>query len=277
MVGLVLIGAAGAFAYRSMFGGAILAPSLPPIIKANDAPNKIVPNRSDAQTGRRTRPVQRHPARPKNWCRARSSRSRSSRRMRRRAWFRQFRCRRRRVLSRPAHPPPLHPRRPRLRRCRAPPKVGAPGQPPAAPAGSGGEPKKVHTVTIRSDQVGNANAQLPRRRLPPLGRQRGRRRKRPPGQQPPRAAATRRSPSSRAPKGQRRHRLRSRRRAPTWHGRRHPAPRSPQPRSPQHLSRAGGRRLCGPGHLAAQRGRGPDRVPGASGQIPRASSAVASR
>src|SRR5580704_7768133 len=49
MVGLVMIGAGGAFAYRSMFGGAILAPTLPPVIKANDAPNKIVPNRSDGQ------------------------------------------------------------------------------------------------------------------------------------------------------------------------------------------------------------------------------------
>lgn len=49
MVGLVMIGAGGAFAYRSMFGGAILAPTLPPVIKANDAPNKIVPNRGDGQ------------------------------------------------------------------------------------------------------------------------------------------------------------------------------------------------------------------------------------
>src|SRR5579862_6825884 len=49
MLGLVLIGAGGAFAYRTMFGGAILAPSVPPVIKANDAPNKIVPNRSDNQ------------------------------------------------------------------------------------------------------------------------------------------------------------------------------------------------------------------------------------
>ena len=49
MLGLVLIGAGGAFAYRSMFGGAMLVPSLPPVIKANDGPNKILPNRSDAQ------------------------------------------------------------------------------------------------------------------------------------------------------------------------------------------------------------------------------------
>ncbi len=38
---------AGAFAYRSMFGGSML-PTLPPIIKASDGPNKIVPNTSKA-------------------------------------------------------------------------------------------------------------------------------------------------------------------------------------------------------------------------------------
>ncbi len=40
--GLVVLGTAGAFAYRAMFGGSML-PSLPPIIKADDRPNKIVP------------------------------------------------------------------------------------------------------------------------------------------------------------------------------------------------------------------------------------------
>lgn len=49
VLGLVIVGTAGAFAYRAMFGG-IAFPSLPPIIKANIAPNKIVPSSSgDAQ------------------------------------------------------------------------------------------------------------------------------------------------------------------------------------------------------------------------------------
>jgi hypothetical protein len=160
MVGLVMIGAGGAFAYRSMFGGAILAPSLPPVIKANDAPNKIVPNRSDAQTAasnpagaatsgspeklvsREEQPVAIQP--PNAPPRVVSTIP---------------------VLPAPGAVPAGSPTAvapaPSAAQAMpsAPPKVGAPGQPPAAPlAGSGGEPKKVHTVTIRSDQVGNANA-----------------------------------------------------------------------------------------------------------------------
>ena len=42
VLGLVIIGVASAFAYRTMFGG-VLLPTLPPIIKASDGPNKIVP------------------------------------------------------------------------------------------------------------------------------------------------------------------------------------------------------------------------------------------
>ncbi len=47
VLGLAVLGTAGAFAYRAMFGGSML-PSLPPIIKAEDGPNKIVPNASDS-------------------------------------------------------------------------------------------------------------------------------------------------------------------------------------------------------------------------------------
>jgi SPOR domain len=159
MVGLVMVGAGGAFAYRTMFGGAILAPSLPPVIKANDAPNKIVPNRTDAQAAasnpagaatpgasdklvsREEQPVAVQPANAPP-----------------------------RVVSTipvlpapgaaPASPPaagapalPAVPAQPS-----APPKAAGSAQPPAAPLAGSGEPKKVHTVTIRSDQVGNANA-----------------------------------------------------------------------------------------------------------------------
>ena len=38
--GLMVVGTAGAFGYRAMFGGSVL-PTLPPIIKANNGPNKI--------------------------------------------------------------------------------------------------------------------------------------------------------------------------------------------------------------------------------------------
>jgi len=40
VLGLVVVGTAGAFGYRAMFGGSVL-PTLPPIIKANNGPNKI--------------------------------------------------------------------------------------------------------------------------------------------------------------------------------------------------------------------------------------------
>jgi len=48
VLGLVIVGTAGAFAYRNMFGSAVFA-GLPPIIKAGIAPNKILPNNGDAQ------------------------------------------------------------------------------------------------------------------------------------------------------------------------------------------------------------------------------------
>jgi SPOR domain len=47
VLGLAVLGTAGAFAYRAMFGGSML-PSLPPIIRADDGPNKIVPNATSA-------------------------------------------------------------------------------------------------------------------------------------------------------------------------------------------------------------------------------------
>jgi hypothetical protein len=47
VLGLAVLGTAGAFAYRAMFGGSML-PTLPPIIKADDGPNKIVPNTNNA-------------------------------------------------------------------------------------------------------------------------------------------------------------------------------------------------------------------------------------
>jgi hypothetical protein len=152
MLGLVLIGAAGAYAYRAMFGGAIMAPSLPPIIKPADGPNKIVPNRSDAQQGASNQaggvnpgapaqlvpreeqpvPVQPPPAPPK-------------------------------VLSQIPMPPapsaaPVITTVPDTNAPPAPapaaPKMNAPGQPQGT-APMPGEPKRVHTIAIPSDQVGN--------------------------------------------------------------------------------------------------------------------------
>ena len=46
VIALVGFGAVGAFAYRAVFAGAVL-PALPPIIKAENAPNENVPNDGD--------------------------------------------------------------------------------------------------------------------------------------------------------------------------------------------------------------------------------------
>src|SRR6266702_2172539 len=50
MFGLAVLGTAGAFAYRTMFGGPML-PSLPPIIRAEGGPNKIVPSGATSPGG----------------------------------------------------------------------------------------------------------------------------------------------------------------------------------------------------------------------------------
>ena len=50
VVALAVLGTAGAFAYRAMFGGPVL-PALPPIIKAEGGPNKIIPSGAGSQDG----------------------------------------------------------------------------------------------------------------------------------------------------------------------------------------------------------------------------------
>jgi hypothetical protein len=50
VLGLAVLGTAGAFAYRAMFGGSML-PSLPPIIKADEGPTRIMPNAANSQGG----------------------------------------------------------------------------------------------------------------------------------------------------------------------------------------------------------------------------------
>jgi sporulation related protein len=46
--GLAVVGTAGAFGYRAMFGGSVL-PTLPPIIKASNGPNRVAPAYGDSQ------------------------------------------------------------------------------------------------------------------------------------------------------------------------------------------------------------------------------------
>jgi len=58
VLGLAVLGSAGAFAYRAMFGGAVVA-GLPPIIKPAEGPIRVQPNQ-EAQAGK---PGQAEPAR----------------------------------------------------------------------------------------------------------------------------------------------------------------------------------------------------------------------
>jgi SPOR domain len=158
LLGLVLIGAAGAYAYRAMFGGAILVPSLPPIIKPADGPSKIVPTPT-APSGASNAAVGGNPSAPAQLVP-------------------------REEQPVPVQPPPAPPRVlstiPVAPAPSAPPAAGAPGasvfgSPPAAPAQTPGgakvtapaqtqgtpEPKKIHTVPIHPDQMGDAPAAAP--------------------------------------------------------------------------------------------------------------------
>jgi len=144
VLGLAIVGAASAFAYREMFGGTIL-PSLPPIIKASDGPNKIIPaqagtsggaNAASANSGEKLVSREEQPVAIQPQSAAPSVVATIP------------------VVPAPAAgsssntvapvPPP------------APMAAPAPASPP--PAAGSTEPKKVHTVLIRPDQSGGAHA-----------------------------------------------------------------------------------------------------------------------
>jgi SPOR domain len=167
VLGLVVLGSAGAFGYRAMFGG-LLLPSLPPIIKAAVGPNKIVPNHAVSEAGASSQAAATaegsgeklvsHQEQPVDIPPANSAP---------------------RVVSTipvlsaspnlalPGSQPPAA-----LGVVAAPSVVPAaaapapalaptapvprPASPPAAAASAA--PKKIHTVTIRPDQLGDANA-----------------------------------------------------------------------------------------------------------------------
>jgi hypothetical protein len=171
---LAVVGTAGAFGYRAMFGGSVL-PTLPPIIKASNGPNRVAPVSGDAQanyaadakqaggtTGsaetllsREEQPVTIEPpkAAPRivstipivtsagaaqgtvpNGMNAPTQGAPGQLAAADTAW--------------PPPPPTGAPP--------APMAVAAPSSASPAPAPS--EPKKIHTVTIRTDQSGGADA-----------------------------------------------------------------------------------------------------------------------
>ena len=153
---LAVVGTAGAFGYRAMFGGSVL-PSLPPIIKAGNGPNKIMPAGNDAQANaanpqaaanggsgenlvsREEQPVNIEPPKPAPRVvstipiiPAQSSAPAST------------------ASNSPWPPSPL---------AVPPPQTVAPvPAPPVSGAPVQAESKKIHTVIIRSDQTGTSDA-----------------------------------------------------------------------------------------------------------------------
>jgi hypothetical protein len=153
VIALTVVGTAGAFGYRAMFGGSVL-PTLPPIIKAVNGPNKIVPAYGDSQANNATQSG------------AASSGSAEN------------------LVSREEQPVNIEPAKaaplvvatiPITGQGSLPAGAGAPvadaaaqnfpvppaPSPPApgpaaaaAPAPAPADPKKIHTVTIKADQVG---------------------------------------------------------------------------------------------------------------------------
>jgi len=165
VLGLVLVGASGAVAYRSMFGGAILTPALPPIIKAGDGPNKIVPKQADAQSGANQAGAG-NPAAPEKLV----SREEQP------VAVQPPNAAPRVVSTIPVPPPGAAPAPPGVFPALGPnvlgaappssapipaapqPRAAAPGQPAAAAPATPGEPKRVHTVAIHPDQPGSGDA-----------------------------------------------------------------------------------------------------------------------
>ncbi len=164
--GLAVVGTAGAFGYRAMFGGSVW-PSLPPIIKASTTPNKITPSYGQAHANNQSQsspasagpsenmvsreeqpvPMEQPPAAPRVVSTIPITSAPAP------------------AASNAPAPPPWPTSPAPMPGAPTPPANGAaaaptPSPPPVVaappPAPGPAEPKKVHTVTIRNDA--NADA-----------------------------------------------------------------------------------------------------------------------
>ena len=139
VLGLAVIGTAGAFGYRSMFGGAgSSAP--PPVIRASGEPSKVAPPPATRRHVREQ--VQLRPFRRRRQGRAGGASARRSRSTCRR-------CAPPRTVF-PGAPVPSSPAR-----------SARPRRPPTNPPSAIGEPRRVRTVPIRPEQGGDAAAAPP--------------------------------------------------------------------------------------------------------------------
>jgi hypothetical protein len=163
VLGLAVLGTAGAFAYRAMFGGSML-PTLPPIIKAGNGPNKIVPGYGDARASNSAQTTVANTG---------SSEKLVSREEQPVEIQEPSKTAPRVISTIPIAPnpnslpagassigaAPLVPAPAGAASAAAPPVIATvPAAPPPAPAPASAEPKKIHTVTIRSDQSGGTDA-----------------------------------------------------------------------------------------------------------------------
>lgn len=145
VLGLAVLGTAGAFAYRAMFGGAML-PSLPPIIKASGTPSKVVPSAQSADSGKAVDRVasagqseqvvsrEEQPVELKDTTRSLAPRVIST------------------IPVAPTSAATAAPVVPSPALASAPPTASAPATSDAQPTTAA--PKKIRTVTIRPDQAG---------------------------------------------------------------------------------------------------------------------------
>ena len=208
VLGLMVLGTAGAFAYRAMFGGSVL-PSLPPIIKPASGPNKIAPSAADAQTNNSGQPgapgasatekLVSHEEQPVNIQEPAKPMPRIVSTIP--------------IAPSQSPPPPASALINAAALNAAPPAVAQPpvAPPPVAPPGpaqmvqpapppadtASAAPKKVHTVSIRADQTGGADAASPAPAARPAPRS-------PAAAKPPRTttSAGRNEPLSLVPNGQ---------------------------------------------------------------------------
>jgi hypothetical protein len=137
VLGLAWLGVASAFSYRAVFGGGALLPTLPPLVAAENGPKEIVPNYGDARTS--------------NSSQASTVSVGSSEKFVARWPADNQEPPKTALIS--SDPSTLRPAVPIARAASAPaPAVTPPAvTAPSVPASHSSEPKKVHTIIIRSD------------------------------------------------------------------------------------------------------------------------------
>ncbi|MCX7310417.1 MAG: hypothetical protein NTV56_01505, partial [Alphaproteobacteria bacterium] len=151
VLGLAMVGTAGAYAYRTMFNGGMSGP--PPLIKADTAPNKVVPAQASAtdMSGKQI------------YDRVGGNAGQGERVVSREEQPVDVKA----TATRPSYP--ANSGQQMAAQFPPPPGAGASGTLPQTPpvqVGSQTEPRKVRTVTIRPDQQGSVASAAPAQAAP---------------------------------------------------------------------------------------------------------------